>query len=315
MHLETERAIKYVLDGFERELCMNLNLTPVQGPLFVAPETGLNDNLSGTEKAVSFCMKDGKRLEIVHSLAKWKRSRLHEYSVLVGEGITTRMTAIRKDEELDPLHSILVPQLDWERVISKEQRNKTFLTSVVRKIYDALLTMEKEVHEKYGIEPVLPKGISFVSTQELADLLPTLSSKERENSICKEKGAVFLMDIGDKLANGQKHDDRAPDYDDWTLNGDILLWHEPLQCALELSSMGIRVDACALMEQMPSDSPILPYHENIIGNVYPLTIGGGIGQSRLVMFLLKKKHIGEVQASVWNNDTLEYCREQEIQLL
>ena len=319
--LETEIAIKYIKDNFERLLSTKLFLTRVSAPLFVLPETGLNDNLNGFERAVSFDILDlGKTAEIVQSLAKWKRMALKKYGFKLHEGLYTNMNAIRKDEELDNFHSAYVDQWDWEKIISKNERTKETLVEHVRTIFKVIKHMEHEVWYKYP-QAVnhLPDDIFFITTQELLDMYPNMNAKERENAITKEHGCVFVMQIGDKLSNNEKHDGRAPDYDDWTLNGDILFWYEPLQSALEISSMGIRVDEDTLLEQLKKENCLerceLPFHKAILNKELPYTLGGGIGQSRLCMLLLKKAHIGEVQASLWPEVMVDTCLKNNIQIL
>ena len=303
---ETQEAIKYIRDTFQYEFGKELNLSRISAPLYVTQSSGLNDNLNGTEKPVSFTMKElpNEQMEVVHSLAKWKRMALKKYGFKLHEGLYTNMNAIRKDEELDNIHSAYVDQWDWEKVISKNERTKETLEAHVRTIFKVIKHMEHEVWYKYP-QAVnhLPDDIFFITSQELLDMYPNLNAKERENAITKEHGCVFVMQIGDKLSNNEKHDGRAPDYDDWTLNGDILFWYEPLQSALEISSMGIRVDEDALKRQVEitgdQDRLKLDWHQALLHGLFPLTIGGGIGQSRMAMFLLRKKHIGEVQTSVW----------------
>jgi len=319
---ETEIAIKYVKDYFERELANQLNLTRVSAPLFVQPESGLNDTLNGIERPVSFGIKEqeDKHVEIVHSLAKWKRYALKRYGFSHGEGLYTDMNAIRRDEDTDNLHSIFVDQWDWEMIISKHERNLQTLRAVVIKVYDALRFTENFMAEKYGyICPILPEKIHFMTTQELEDRYPDLTPKEREHKIAKEKKAVFLMQIGDKLASGEAHDGRAPDYDDWSLNGDIIVYYPVLDVALELSSMGIRVDEEALTRQLEirgcQERAKLPFQKALLNGELPYTIGGGIGQSRICMFFLRKAHVGEVQASVWPEEIVESCEDNGIHLL
>ena len=319
---ETEIAIKYVKDYFERELANQLNLTRVSAPLFVVPESGLNDTLNGVERPVSFGVKEqnDRPAEIVHSLAKWKRYALKRYGFQHGEGLYTDMNAIRRDEDTDNIHSIFVDQWDWERIIDKEERNVETLKSIVQRVYDALRYTEQFISEKYGyIHLLLPKDIYFMTTQELEDMYPNLSPKDREYEICKLKGAVFLMQIGDKLASGEINDGRAPDYDDWSLNGDILVYYPVLDIALELSSMGIRVDEESLTRQLEirgcSERAELPFQKALLNHELPYTIGGGIGQSRICMFFLRKAHIGEVQASLWPADIEKRCEEAGIYLL
>lgn len=319
---ETEVAIKKLKDYFENALAYELYLTRVSAPLFVKPETGLNDNLNGTERAVAFDMKDdgGAVAEIVHSLAKWKRMALARYGFEVDEGLYTDMNAIRRDEELDNLHSLYVDQWDWEKVITKEMRTETYLKETVRKIYNAFLKTENYIiHEYPVLEKWLPDELTFVTTQELLDRYPHLTPKEREDAICKEKQAVFIMQIGDVLSDGERHDGRAPDYDDWALNGDIMFWNPLLEQAFELSSMGIRVDEEALRSQLHKaaceDRKELEFHQLLLKGELPYTIGGGIGQSRICMFFLHKAHIGEVQASIWQKEMIDACEKEGICLL
>lgn len=319
---QTQEAIKYIRDTFQHEFGKEMNLLRISAPLFVEKRSGLNDNLNGIEEPVHFTMKDigDERIEVVHSLAKWKRMALKKYGFQLHEGLYTNMNAIRKDEELDNLHSAYVDQWDWEKILTKEERTENVLKQHVRTIFKVIKHMEHEVWYKYP-EAVnhLPDKIHFITTQELLDKYPTYTAKERENAITKELGCVFIMKIGDKLSNGEKHDGRAPDYDDWQLNGDILFWYEPLQCALEISSMGIRVDENSLVEQLRKEGKEerlqLPFHRAILEQRLPYTIGGGIGQSRLCMLLLKKAHIGEVQASIWPEDMIEECYKNNIQIL
>ncbi|HWP79208.1 MAG TPA: aspartate--ammonia ligase [Candidatus Acidoferrum sp.] len=319
--METQRGIKFIKDRFQRELAAALNLERISAPLFVRPESGLNDDLNGIERPVSFDIKAlAAEAQVVQSLAKWKRFALKQYGFEPGSGLYTDMNAIRRDEDLDNLHSIYVDQWDWEAVIEKEERNFETLKATVRRIYACILSTQRAVQEfmpKLTME--LPDDIFFLTSQELEDMYPGLSMKERENAICKDKGAVFLMQIGDILKSGLRHDGRAPDYDDWKLNGDILVWYEPMQMAFELSSMGIRVDEDSLVEQCDklglSARLSRPYHQMLVKKELPYTIGGGIGQSRLCMLFLEKIHIGEVQASVWPADMLRECEEQGIKLL
>ena len=318
--IETEVAIKFIKDVFERELARNLNLTRVSAPLFVFPESGLNDNLNGVERPVAFDVLDiGRDVEVVHSLAKWKRMALAKYGFADGEGLYTDMNAIRRDETLDALHSIYVDQWDWEKIISPSARNFDTLKAAVNSIYSALLGTEAALSERFGTASVLPKKIEFMTTAQLEAEYPDLSPKERENAITKRLGAVFLMQIGAPLKDGVPHDGRAPDYDDWQLNGDILLWDEPLSRAFEISSMGIRVDEAAMRRQLAAagceDRAALPFHRALLSGELPQTMGGGIGQSRICMFLLGKHHIGEVQASVWPESMVEECEKQGIRLL
>mgnify|MGYP000298505462 CR=1 FL=1 len=311
---ETEKAIKFIKDTFQHEIISALNLQRISAPLFVRPETGLNDNLNGVERPVSFdapCI-GGATLEIVHSLAKWKRMTLGRYGFNPGEGLYTDMNAIRRDEEVDNLHSMYVDQWDWEKVIPDGHRNIAYLKETVETIYKVIRLTELAVEARYDIEAILPKKITFIHSEELVEKYPDLTPKEREDAITKEYGAVFLIGIGGVLPDGKPHDGRAPDYDDWTtesengyhgLNGDILVWNEQLGHAFELSSMGIRVDEDALKRQVEitgdQDRLKLDWHQALLHGLFPLTIGGGIGQSRMAMFLLRKKHIGEVQTSVW----------------
>ncbi|SHD76875.1 aspartate--ammonia ligase [Schnuerera ultunensis] len=318
---ETQIGIKVIKDFFERELAKKLNLIRVSAPLFVRPETGLNDNLSGVEKAVSFNMrKYNEEIEIVQSLAKWKRMALKRYGFKVGEGIYADMDAIRPDEVLDHTHSIYVDQWDWEKVISREDRNEQYLKKIVKEIFQVFKRTEKKINSIYPfMENKLPEEIKFITAQELEDMYPDKSPKERENLICKEYKAVFLMKIGGKLKSGIPHDGRSPDYDDWELNGDILFWNHILDEALELSSMGIRVDEKSLEEQLKiagaEERKKLTYHKMLLEGKLPFTIGGGIGQSRICMYFLEKRHIGEVQASIWTDDIIKECKMEDIFLL
>ena len=318
---ETQVAIKIVKDFFQKELTKQLNLTRVSAPLFVTPESGLNDNLNGVERPVAFDIKEGGRqAEIVHSLAKWKRYALKQYGFEPGEGLYTDMNAIRRDEDTDNIHSIYVDQWDWEKVITKEERTRETLEETVRAVYKALKITEDYMAYEYDyIGRVLPEHIEFITSQELEDRYPDLTPKQREYEIVKLHGAVFIEQIGGNLKSGKPHDGRAPDYDDWKLNGDLLFWHEPLQCALEVSSMGIRVDAKTLDEQLTKagcdERRNLTFHKMLLNNELPLTIGGGIGQSRICMLLLQKAHVGEVQASIWDEHTLEACEKAGIEIL
>lgn len=319
---ETQVAIKTVKDFFQQELVKRLNLLRVTAPLFVRPETGLNDNLNGVERPVAFEIKDPDHTtaEIVHSLAKWKRFALQKYGFSAGEGLYTDMNAIRRDEDTDNIHSIYVDQWDWEKIITPEERCEETLRETVRAIYKALKHTEKYMAIQYEyIHEILPKEIFFVTTQELEDMYPELSPKEQEYELVKEKGAIFLMQIGDKLVSGKPHDGRAPDYDDWKLNGDIIVYYPVLDIALELSSMGIRVDAEALKEQLAKSNceerAELPFQKAVLDGTLPLTIGGGIGQSRICMFFLRKAHIGEVQCSIWPKEALEVTDACGMQLL
>lgn len=319
---DTQIAIKTVKDFFQQTLAKRLNLLRVSAPLFVLPQSGLNDNLNGIERPVSFGIKEQNdaQAEIVHSLAKWKRYALKRYGFQHGEGLYTDMNAIRRDEDTDNIHSIYVDQWDWEKIISKEERTVDTLKQVVRTLYTALKNTEKYMAIQYDyIEEILPKNITFITTQELEDLYPNLSPKEREYKIVKEKGAVFLMQIGDLLASGEKHDGRAPDYDDWSLNGDILVYYPVLDIALELSSMGIRVDENSLKSQLQKagceERAQLPFQKAILNGELPYTIGGGIGMSRICMFYLRKAHIGEVQCSIWPDDVMKYASQRGVHLL
>ena len=319
---ETEIAIKEVKDYFERALADALNLTRVSAPLFVKPESGLNDNLNGFERPVSFGIKEqgDAIVEIVHSLAKWKRMALKEYGFKRGEGLYTDMSAIRRDEDTDNIHSLYVDQWDWEKIINKEERNLDTLKETVFRIYMAIKQTEYYICGKYHfMDPFLPAEITFMTTQELEDRYPDKTPKERENLIVKEKGAVFLMQIGGKLASGERHDGRAPDYDDWSLNGDILVYYPILGIALELSSMGIRVDEESLKSQLAisgcEDRACLPFQKSVLEGRLPYTIGGGIGQSRICMFFLQRAHIGEVQSSIWPDEVCEYAAEHGVNLL
>ena len=319
---ETEKAIKEVKDYFERALSDALNLTRVSAPLFVKPESGLNDNLNGVERPVAFGIKeqDDAVVEIVHSLAKWKRMALKEYGFQMGEGLYTDMTAIRRDEETDNIHSLYVDQWDWEKIIDKSERNVETLKETVFRIYMAIKQTEYYICGKYHfMDPFLPSEIAFVTTQELEDRWPDKTAKERENLIAREKGAVFLMKIGGALESGERHDGRAPDYDDWELNGDILVYYPVLDISLELSSMGIRVDEDRLAYQLEisgcQDRKELAYHKAVLNKELPYTIGGGIGQSRICMFFMQRAHIGEVQSSIWPDDVLEIAKKHEIHIL
>ena len=319
--IETQQAIKDLKDFFENRLGEMLKLTRVSSPLFVLPETGTNDNLNGVEKPVSFEVPHlRKDAEIVHSLAKWKRVVLKKYGFSVGRGLYTDMNAIRKDEELDNLHSLYVDQWDWELIINKEDRTMKTLKKVVKSLYKVFKETEEHVHMIYPeVECVLPEEITFITTQELLDMYPNLTPKEREDAIVREKKAVFLMQIGKVLSNGEKHDGRSPDYDDWDLNGDILFYNPVLDNAIELSSMGIRVDEKALERQLKlancEDRKELDYHKALLEGKLPYTIGGGIGQSRICMFFLNKAHIGEVQVGIWPQEMVEECAKSGIELL
>ncbi|WP_455387264.1 aspartate--ammonia ligase [Lactiplantibacillus pentosus] len=319
---ETQQAIRYIRETFQDEFGKQLNLSRLSAPMFVEKKTGLNDNLNGVEKPVSFTMQDmgDEQIEIVHSLAKWKRVALKRYGFDMHEGLYTNMNAIRKDEDLDNYHSAYVDQWDWEKVIGKEERTVETLKATVRQIFKVIKHMEHEVWYKFP-QTVhhLPDEIHFMTTQELEDMYPDMTPRERENAICKKLGCVFLMQIGWKLDSGERHDGRAPDYDDWKLNGDILFWYEPLDQAIEISSMGIRVDAESMKKQLKDadaeDRLSLPYHQMILNEEVPYTIGGGIGQSRLCMLLLGKAHVGEVQAALWPQEMIDQCAAHNIHLL
>ena len=319
--LETEIAIKFVKDNFERELAKALKLTRVSAPLFVLPETGLNDNLNGVERPVKFDIKAiGKDVEVVQSLAKWKRMALKKYGFAPETGLYTDMNAIRRDEDLDNIHSCYVDQWDWEKIITKEERTYGYLKKTVKNIYKVFIKMSKLVGDKYpSLQVELPKDIFFISTKELEKMYPTKTRKERENLIAKEKKAIFLYQIGWPLKDKMPHDGRAADYDDWKLNGDIILWYEPLEMALELSSMGIRVDEDTLVKQLKNKHEEYklenPFCKGILNKELPYTIGGGIGQSRICMFFLQKAHIGEVQSSIWDEAQLKELEKENIHLL
>ncbi|MEG2174629.1 MAG: aspartate--ammonia ligase [Oscillospiraceae bacterium] len=320
--LETERAIKLLKDTFERELAERLNLMRVSAPLFVLPKTGLNDDLNGVERPVSFDIPslDGAEGQIVHSLAKWKRQALHRYGIAPGAGLYTDMNAIRRDETLDRIHSLYVDQWDWEQVITERDRTREMLVAAAQAVLDAMRATELCLMEHFPVfGRKLPEKLFVITTQELEDRYPALSPKEREDAICREYAAVLLTEIGGVLKSGNPHDGRAPDYDDWGLNGDILLWEYPCGHALELSSMGIRVDAAAMHRQLAlagcEQRSVLPFHQGVLEGILPLTMGGGIGQSRLCMYLLEKAHIGEVQASCWPTSMWETCEKVGIHLL
>ncbi len=318
---QTQIAIKKVKDFFERDLAIQLDLTRVSAPLFVRRDSGLNDTLNGVERPVSFDILglDGD-MEIVQSLAKWKRYALKQYGFSENEGLYTDMNAIRRDEVTDNIHSVFVDQWDWERIIAREDRTVETLKAAVRRIYAALRHTEKYIADDYAFAArLLPDRITFLTTQELEDRYPDLTPKQREYRAAREYGAIFLMQIGGDLRSGKPHDGRAPDYDDWSLNGDIIVYYEILDIALELSSMGIRVDEAALLRQLAvrgcEDRASLPFHRALLNGELPCTIGGGIGQSRICMFFLHKAHIGEVQASVWDEETIRTCSEAGITLL
>ncbi len=318
---DTQTAIGLLKRTFEERLCLALNLKRVSAPLFVDPTTGLNDDLSGVERPVRFDLKEtGKEAVVVHSLAKWKRMALAAYGFAAGEGLYTDMNAIRRDEEMDNLHSVYTDQWDWEKVITRETRNEDYLKKVVQGIVGAICDTLDFLKCRYPqIDVELSRAVTFITSQELEDLYPNLEGKARENAFVKEHKTAFIMQIGDKLKSGKPHDSRAPDYDDWTLNGDIFFWHQPLNCAMEISSMGIRVDEKALEEQLKKagleERKTLPFHKALLNGELPLTVGGGIGQSRLSMLLLGKAHIGEVQVSLWDEETKKIAKENNIVLL
>ena len=319
---QTQRAIKLIKDTFQKELALALNLDRVTAPILVKQGSGLNDDLSGVERKVAFTMKEvGGTAEVVQSLAKWKRGALYRYGYGVGEGIYTDMNALRRDDKADNTHSIFVDQWDWEKVIRAEDRNMDYLKHTVRAIVGAISRTKNYINKAYypALTGEIGDEVFFITSQELADEYPDKSAKEREDLITRKHGIVFLMQIGGALKNGEPHDSRAPDYDDWTLNGDILVWDPLLGHALEISSMGIRVDAEAMDRQLTiagaDDRRALPYHKMILDGTLPLTIGGGIGQSRLCMLLLEKAHIGEVQTSVWPDEMIDECQKHNITLL
>ena len=319
--LQTQGIIRSLRHKFEEHLCDVLNLRRVSAPLFVKRGSGLNDDLSGVERPVSFdILQSGEVVEVVHSLAKWKRMALAKYGFATHTGLYTDMNAIRRDEICDNIHSLYVDQWDWEKVITDSDRTVEFLQDTVRRIYAAILLTADFVERRHPeLINYLPREIKFITSQELLDKYPTLTAKERENAIAKEYGAVFLMQIGGRLSNGEKHDGRAPDYDDWALNGDLLVYNRVLDSALELSSMGIRVDKETLIKQLTAENKLdrleLPFHKSLVNGELPLTIGGGIGQSRLCMQILQKAHIGEVHASVWPEEEIKKCEELGIELL
>ena len=319
--IDTEKGIKIIKDSFEKNLAKELNLLRVSGPLFVNKSSGLNDNLNGVEKPVSFNIAGVEdEIEIVHSLAKWKRYALNVYDIPIDSGIYTDMNAIRKDEKEDNLHSIYVDQWDWEKHINEEERNIPFLKKTVKKIYKAILATQRVILEKYPqLDRVFDKNITFITSKKLLSLYPNLTPKERETEICKKFGTVFVIGIGGKLANKKPHDLRAPDYDDWKLNGDILVYYPPLEQAVEISSMGIRVDKNSLVKQLELTNNLdrlsFPFHQALINDELPLSIGGGIGQSRLCLVMLNKIHIGEVQSSIWNEKEKAKANEKNIKLL
>ncbi len=318
---DTQTAIGLLKRTFEDKLCNALNLKRVSAPLFVDPTTGLNDDLSGKERPVRFDLKEtGKDAVVVHSLAKWKRMALAAYGFSEGEGLYTDMNAIRRDESLDNLHSVYTDQWDWEKVITREERCVEYLQAVVRSIVNAICDTAEFLKGKYPqLSLSLQREVAFITAQALENLYPALTPEEREQAYVKTHKTAFIMQIGGKLQSGLPHGNRAPDYDDWTLNGDILFWHEPLSCAMEISSMGIRVDerslAAQLKEAGETKRSVLPFHKQLLEGNLPLTVGGGIGQSRLSMLLLGKAHIGEVQVSLWDEETKKRCKEQGIVLL
>lgn len=328
---QTEKAIKLIKDFFQLNLASELRLRRVTAPLFVKKGTGVNDDLNGIEKPVAFHIKEmnGTTAEIVQSLAKWKRLALYELKIKKGYGIYTDMNAIRPDEELSNIHSLYVDQWDWERVIDEKERNLDFLKKVVRKIYSVLIRTEYFVFENYPkITPILPEDITFLHSEELAIQYPELTPREREKKAAKEYGAIFVIGIGNRMPNGEIHDGRAPDYDDWTtptvssykgLNGDIIIWNPVLESAFEISSMGIRVDKDALLKQLKianqEQRKDYYWHKKLINNELPLSIGGGIGQSRICMYFLRKAHIGEIQLSIWPDEMIEICNQNNITLL
>ena len=318
---DTEKAIKFVKDSFQRNLIKNFGFERVSAPIFVRSKTGVNDDLNGVERAVRFDIKeqDGVEAEIVHSLAKWKRIALKKYRFQCGEGLYTDMNAIRRDDSCDNVHSIYVDQWDWEMVICREQRNEDFLKRIVTRIVGAICDTLEETKKVFPVDVELKREVTFVTTEELLQRYPNMTTHERESAVAKEHGTVFLMKIGAPLSNGKPHDGRAPDYDDWSLNGDILFYDKVLDESLELSSMGIRVDGDALVRQLESAGALdrleHNYHKQVVSGQLPLTIGGGIGQSRLCMLILGKAHIGEVQASLWPDDMIEQCEAHGVHLL
>ncbi len=318
---ETQVAIGLLRSNFQENLCNALNLKRVTAPLFVPSESGLNDDLNGVERAVAFdILETGTMAQVVHSLAKWKRMALYNYKFGVGEGLYTDMNAIRRDEEMDNIHSIYVDQWDWEKVIGEKDRTVEYLKDTVQRIVDAVCDTSEYIKKLYpAVKTEICREVSFITTQELEDMYPDLTPKERENAYLKEHKTAFLMQIGCKLRSGEKHDGRAPDYDDWKLNGDILIWNEVLGSAFEISSMGIRVDSKSLDEQLTLANAdhrrAFPFHKMLLEGKLPLAIGGGIGQSRLCMLILGKCHIGEVQASIWDDETLRTCSEAGVQIL
>lgn len=319
--LETQDIIRSLRHRFEENLCDALNLRRVSAPLFVSRGSGINDDLNGVERPVSFdILQTGEVVEVVHSLAKWKRAALGKYGFSMHTGLYTDMNAIRRDEVCDSVHSLYVDQWDWEKIIAEGDRTVEFLQDTVKRIYSAVLLTADFIERKCPVlDNYLPREIKFITSQELLDKYPSLSPRERETKIVKEYGAVFVMQIGGRLSNGEKHDGRAPDYDDWALNGDLIVYNRVLDSALELSSMGIRVDKESLVKQLTAEDRLerleLPFHKSLMNGELPFTIGGGIGQSRLCMQLLQKAHIGEVHASVWPKEEIKKCEELGIQLL
>lgn len=318
---DTQMAIQFLKKTFENNLSENLSLSRVSAPLFLDPNSGLNDDLNGIERPVTFdVMETGKDAQVIHSLAKWKRLALHKYGFKPFTGLYTDMNAIRRDEEMDNLHSIYTDQWDWEKVITKESRNLDFLKETATLVVNSLVFTLNELKKKYPqLTLDISNNITFVTTEELYNLYPDLTAKERENQFVKIHKTCFIMKIGDLLPSGKKHDGRAPDYDDWSLNGDIVIWNELLQCPFEISSMGIRVDKDTLESQLAKSGceqrAGFPFHQQILTEKLPLTIGGGIGQSRVSMLLLEKAHIGEVQCSLWDDKTIKICKENNISLL
>ena len=321
--LEAQKVIKFIKDTFEKKLAEKLNLTRVSAPIIVPSDTGVNDLLNGFERPVEFDVKEtNKKLQVVQSLAKWKRMALKKYGFNYNEGLYTDMNAIRRDEDTDNIHSIYVDQWDWEKIITKEERNLEFLEKTVKEIYKIFQEIETILIEKFPekkIKKTLPNDIYFISSQELEDKYRDKTPKEREHLITKEKGAVFILQIGKKLKSGIAHDGRSPDYDDWELNGDILLWYEPLNISIELSSMGIRVDEESLLKQLKEsgheERKNLLYHKMLLNGELPLTIGGGLGQSRICMYFMKTVHIAEVQASVWPDDMIQELKNKGVEFL
>ena len=319
---ETQEAIKYIRDTFQKEFGKEMNLERVSAPLFVTKSSGLNDNLNGTERPVGFDILaiPNEEVEVVHSLAKWKRMALHKYDFQPGEGLYTNMNAIRRDEELDNLHSVYVDQWDWEKVITRSDRTSEYLRSTVKILYECFKNLEEYVNNLYPeLVLMMPDDIFFITSQELQKMYPNIPAPQREYEIVKQKRAVFIEKIGGKLPDGTVHDDRAPDYDDWELNGDIILWSDMLDEPIEISSMGVRVDERSMLSQLNAankeERAELEFHKKVINGELPLTIGGGIGQSRLCLYFLKRMHIGEVQVGIWQDEVIEKCNEAGIMLL